>query len=599
MIKLRQILAAALMLQAAFAVSANDYGIPTGIQQGNILHCYDWTFADIKAELPNIAAAGFGAVQVSPVQGNCSTNAEWFYAYMPYDIAFKANGNGTKSQLTSLCTEAHTYGIKIIVDIVANHINKASGYHATWWDSNGRIRWEGSVNYGSRYSITHGQLGDYGDVNSEDAEVQARAKAFVQDLKDCGVDGIRWDAAKHIGLPSESCNFWSTVTSVSGLWHYGEILDGPGGNKYTLLKEYTNYMTVTDTEYSDACLNAINGGNVPSGYGAWVTNGLADTKVIYWGESHDTYSNDGGKTKTVTQNKIDRAWALGACRNGATSLYLSRPAATERTAIRMGQKGSTHFTSAEIAAVNHLRNAAVGTEDYYTGASGVASITRKGIGACIVLGSGGNRQVEAANGGGYVPAGTYTDEVSGNTFTVTATTISGKVGSTGIAVIYKGSTHTGGTDPEPQPDPDGNYTIYWDNSATKWTDVYTWVWDDNHNAQNYTGGTWPGTKIAKDSATGYHKFEFTCTVSDPALMCIFNAGSDKLKTDDFILYNRGIYNMNGFTGQYVSAVSDISIDSAAAPVTYYTLQGIQVEQPTEAGIYIVRRGNSVTKQYIH
>ena len=116
-----------MMLQAAFAVSANDYGIPTGIQQGNILHCYDWTFADIKAELPNIAAAGFGAVQVSPVQGNCSTNAEWFYAYMPYDIAFKANGNGTKSQLTSLCTEAHTYGSTRKCGI--DHVLAVGGYH--------------------------------------------------------------------------------------------------------------------------------------------------------------------------------------------------------------------------------------------------------------------------------------------------------------------------------------------------------------------------------------------------------------------------------------------------------------------------------------
>ena len=104
-----------------------EYGLPSGIQEGNILHCFDWTFNDIKTELPSIAAAGFGSVQVSPVQGNCATNAEWFFAYMPYDFKFRANGNGSRAQLQSLCAEAEKYGIKVIVDVVANHVNQASG----------------------------------------------------------------------------------------------------------------------------------------------------------------------------------------------------------------------------------------------------------------------------------------------------------------------------------------------------------------------------------------------------------------------------------------------------------------------------------------
>lgn len=419
--------------------AANSYGIPDAIQDGNILHCFDWTFNDIKAELPNIAKAGFGSVQVSPVQGNCLSGAEWFYAYMPYDFVFKANGNGSRQQLKDLCAEAEKYGIKIIVDVVANHVNQAAGYHDTWWDSNGRVRWNGGCNYSDRYSITHGQLGEYGDVNSEDSQVQARAKAFVEDLKSLGVKGIRWDAAKHIGLPSEGCQFWPAVTSVSGMWHYGEILDGPGGDKYKLLKEYTQYIGVTDSEYSSWALNQSDSGQVPTGHGSWTPNGVPANRVVYWGESHDTYSNDGQygrNTAKDAQAKIDRVWAVGACRAGETALYFSRPSATTRTAIKMGQKGSTHYTSKEIAAVNHLRNAMAGTADYFTQSGGVMCVTRQGGGACIVVGSGSSKDVTCENGGGFVPAGTYTDEVSGNQFTVTATQIKGKVGSTGIAVIY-------------------------------------------------------------------------------------------------------------------------------------------------------------------
>ena len=34
----------------------NEYGLKDNIQDGVILHCFDWTYAQIKEELPNIAA---------------------------------------------------------------------------------------------------------------------------------------------------------------------------------------------------------------------------------------------------------------------------------------------------------------------------------------------------------------------------------------------------------------------------------------------------------------------------------------------------------------------------------------------------------------
>lgn len=49
-------------------------------------------------------------------------------------------------------------------------------------------------------------------------------------------------------------------------------------------------------------------------------------------ECHDTYANDGGESKYVDQNKIDRAYAIAASRNGATALYFSRPSQTEKVA---------------------------------------------------------------------------------------------------------------------------------------------------------------------------------------------------------------------------------------------------------------------------
>ncbi|MDE5811670.1 MAG: alpha-amylase, partial [Muribaculaceae bacterium] len=429
--KLLSLVAFAALLSSGIAKGA-DYGLPTNIQDGNILHCFNWTAAEVKAELANIAAAGFGTVQMSPMQRpDVAKGSPWHDLYRPYDLAFKSSSYCSENDLKSLCQEAANYGIKIIVDVVANHVDKTAGYHDTWWDSNGRVRWNGGINYGDRNSITHGQLGDYGDVNSESAEVIAKGKAYVEKLKSLGVKGCRWDAAKHIGLPSEGCNFWREVTSVSGMYHYGEILDNPGPNA-SIIKEYATYMSVTDNQYCNYA--AKENGGIPGGYGgAWVVNqGLPDTKLVYWAESHDTYSNDEW-SQNVDQSVIDRAYAAYACRNGATALYLARPNAKGFNNIKVG-KGSTAFKNKHIAEVNKFRNLMVGKKDWFESNGNACSITRQNGGAVIVMKGSGN--VSIANGGGYCPAGTYKDRVSGGTFTVTASTISGNVGSSGIAVIY-------------------------------------------------------------------------------------------------------------------------------------------------------------------
>ncbi|MDE5868986.1 MAG: alpha-amylase, partial [Muribaculaceae bacterium] len=339
------------------SVSAADYGLPANIQDGNILHCFNWPAKDVKAALPQIAAAGFGAVQLSPLQRpDAKVGNVWADLYRPYDLAFKTSSFCSEQDLKDLCSAAATYGIKVIVDVVANHVDKTAGYHDTWWDSSGRVRWEGGINYGNRYSITHGQLGDYGDVNSENADVIAKGKAYVEKLKSLGVKGIRWDAAKHIGLPSEGCNFWSSVTSVPGMYHYGEILDNPGPDA-SIIKEYAKYMSVTDNQYCNYA--ARSNGGIPGGYGgSWAVNyGLGD-KCVYWGESHDTYSNEEW-SQNVDQSIIDRAYAAYACRADATALYLSRPSGKTFSSIKVG-KGSTAFTSKHISEVNKFRNAMVG-----------------------------------------------------------------------------------------------------------------------------------------------------------------------------------------------------------------------------------------------
>lgn len=418
-------------------VSANKYKLKDNIQDGVILHCFDWTYNDIKAELPKIAKAGFTSIQTSPAQPNGT--GTWYWLYQPISFSIGTNGVGTKAELQSLCDEADKYGIKVIVDVVANHLRgdhnnidndlKPSEY---WHTFGGGIDWK------NRWQVTHGSIG-MPDIATENPYVQQKVCNYVQELKSVGVDGLRWDAAKHIGVPSEGDDFWKSVTQY-GLYNYGEILGGPDdrstGNE-DIMKEYTDYISVTDSNYGKELRDSFNSGKAPTSSGNWSEKGISNDKLLYWGESHDTWSNnkDWGFSNEMSQNVIDRAYAVAASRNKVTALYFSRPSSTNKESIKMGEKGSTHYTSSEVAQINKFHNAMDGKADYYTVSDGCSVITRKDGGAVIVKGS-GSGEVSVENGGGYAKPGTYTDAVSGNTFTITSSTISGTIGSSGIAVVY-------------------------------------------------------------------------------------------------------------------------------------------------------------------
>lgn len=428
-----------LMLVMLFSMASNifadnKYGLKDNIQDGVILHCFDWTLADIQEEIPNIAKAGFTAVQTSPVHERAGKGSVWYDVYRPYDFKI-GNGLGTEADLKALCAKAHEYGVKVIVDVVANHTDY--GNVADRLKDEGLYHQPFDVgNWHDRHQVTFGKIGMW-DLDTNNPTVQAIIKQYIQDLKACGVDGIRWDAIKHIGLPSEGDSFMQNVVDQE-MYNYGEILDSTGGDDNVLFPEYQTYMSITDNGYGNGFANSFAGGSINESVGNFNQRKAKTEKLVYWGESHDTYANDGGESKNKSQNVIDRAYAVVAGNNGATALYFSRPFQKDKGAIKFGDKGSVHFKDAEVAQVNYMHNVCAGEPNYYVKGNGVCAQVRKS-GAIIVLGNGSDRDVTVANGAGdgkWLKPGTYKDMVGGGAFTVNASTISGHVGESGIAVIY-------------------------------------------------------------------------------------------------------------------------------------------------------------------
>ena len=470
------------------AAVASSPNLQTNPQNGVILHAFNWSYNSIKDNLPAIKAAGYSTVQTSPVQqpkdygAAASVGSEWWKPYQPvsHQIAQKS-WFGTKADLTALCAEAEKYGIKIICDIVSNHVGNNDSdtvkdpfavspqvktyqpniYAASAKSSQFYHNVSGDVSDGDVKQCVQGHLTACPDLNTANSTVQNNIVNLLKECIDCGVDGFRFDGAKHIETPSDgsyASNYWPTVTSAAktyyknktggDLYIYGEILNncGPSSRKYT---HYTPYINVTDNRTGDAitaAVNSKNAGNATKSNYTAISGQNGDTNlkasnIVLWSESHDTYEGSAGSagisnTSNLTDDVITKSWALVAARKDSTALFFARPAA------KMGQASSnTTYKSAAVSEVNKFKNAFVGQSEYL-GSSGSVSYVRRGT-TGIVLSNVGGTAGATANvniSGTGMANGSYVDTVTGNTFTVSNGTLSGTIGKSGVAVVYKSTS---------------------------------------------------------------------------------------------------------------------------------------------------------------
>ena len=442
--------------QAALPVREAD----TDIQNGTTLHCWNWSYANIIDQLPTIAAQGFTSIQVSPIQKAKQPTMgspvnDWWTFYQPAEFAIDntgVNAMGTKADFMNLCETAHEYGIYVIVDVVANHMAADYNYsrspaiiddirndNSCWHNKNSNI-----YNYSSRENITQYDLDSVLDLNTGSKKVQNYVLNYLKELIDAGADGFRFDAVKHIETPDDNASiasdFWPTViygaeeyaTSKGlDLYCYGELLDHPDDVNGLPDSAYAKYYSITDNVWGNNVRDGVVGSGNASNFGGTYHKNVSADQLVIWAESHDTYA--GGASKGVSEANINKTWALVAARANAMSLYLTRTAGfTPPNAL--GTAYLSGWNVSEVAAVNKFHKAFIGQSEYVANSGSIAYVER-GTSGAVLVNVGGN--ATSVN----VPAnrlanGTYKDQISGNTFTVSGGKITGTIGSSGIAVIY-------------------------------------------------------------------------------------------------------------------------------------------------------------------
>ena len=453
-------------IEQAFAITSvnGDTIVASSNQQvsmkdGTILHAWCWSFNAIKENMAAIKEAGYTSVQTSPINavvvgngGDKKFTEQWYYHYQPTAYTIGNYQLGTEAEFIEMNRVAEQYGIKIIVDAVLNHTT--SDYKKVSSEITSITKWNrGNTkieNWRSREEVTQKSLLGLWEWNTQNPEVQQYLLKFLKNAVADGADGFRYDAAKHIELPGEypnefGSNFWNVILNNGTEFQYGEVLQ----DNISRDADYANLMSITASQYGHSIRDMLRNRNVNAGNLGNYQAGVDPSKLVLWVESHDTYAN--GKTDSESESAwmsdedLKLGWAMITARAKGTPLFFSRPVGggkgvrfPEQTKI--GDAGSNLYKDPTIVAVNKFHNAMVGQSEYIRNPNGdtsVAMIERGTQGAVIANLSDSEKSLNTET---KLANGTYKDQISGKTYTVSNGRLSGSVARRSVLVLTNGES---------------------------------------------------------------------------------------------------------------------------------------------------------------
>ena len=214
-----------------FEAARKEYGLTKEMKNGAILHAWMWSFNTITEHMDEIAEAGYTSIQTEPMSKIKVNDANgkkftenWYYVYQPTNTSIGNFVVGSEDDLKEMTATAHKYGVRVIVDVVANHFTSDwSAIDSDWQNKDyfhSRSNCGGNdgdqINYSSRRDVTQCHLLGLWDLNTQNQYVADRMQDFLKTAVADGVDGFRFDAAKHVELPTEvfdnkTSNYWNTI----------------------------------------------------------------------------------------------------------------------------------------------------------------------------------------------------------------------------------------------------------------------------------------------------------------------------------------------------------------------------------------------------
>lgn len=226
-------------LGAAAVGTAVPSGLATAVGTSAVYQYYHTDWTEITATLATLAEQGYDAIQVPPAQRSRLDRSHQRgvtdppLGYQPVDFTDFNSVFGTESEYETMVETAHDHGLDVVADAVINHMaanddfRGAPGY--TFADlpyfSEQDFHPRDPIDYDDPESVEDDWLVGLKDLKMESSYVRGQLEDYVEKYANLGVDGIRWDAAKHVPewFFQSYGNQWA---DDRGLWTVGEVLQG-------------------------------------------------------------------------------------------------------------------------------------------------------------------------------------------------------------------------------------------------------------------------------------------------------------------------------------------------------------------------------------
>ncbi len=294
--------------QCATAFSDEIPGIVPNIPQPDhrnvIVQLFNWKYKDIEKAIPALRSYGYSHIHVSPPQRSSESIDQWYARYQPVDYNEISGPLGNENEFRQMNDTADKYDIKIIVDIVINHM--AAGNYFTL-DSQGNMIDEKYPDFSPRdfhpylplrnwndtNELVNGWIFEGGlpDLDTSSPGVRKKLNRYLMNLIAMGSDGFRIDAAIHIS-PDDLAAILHGIPA--DLLVFCEIAN----KDPAIMKRYYDKMPQLDF-YDFTLLNTMNHAFAPGGDLRALINPAANSKAL-----------PGTKAVTfVTNHDIDRGAA--------------------------------------------------------------------------------------------------------------------------------------------------------------------------------------------------------------------------------------------------------------------------------------------------
>ena len=340
-----------------------------------ILHAFDWSYATVADRAPAIAAAGYGAVLVTPpLKSPITSECRWYQRYQPQDFRVISHCDGDKESFVAMINALSAVGVRTYADVVVNHManerNASTTFPGTatleeyannpdYWE---RQRLYGDLenglfsaqdfhpancirDYDNREQVIKGRICGGGDdpglpdlkdtVPGENWVLEQR-KQYVQTLYDLGVRGFRLDAAKH--MPNGAIRYFVPDKIAKNSQVFAEIITAGGvdDHEYTLfLEPYLRELPADFEAYDFPLLNAIRRSfslgqplsDIAQPYSTG--NALENTRAVTVVVTHDIPYNDPFRHLILDPTDEDLAYAYIMGRDGGTPMVFDDGTTTQ------------------------------------------------------------------------------------------------------------------------------------------------------------------------------------------------------------------------------------------------------------------------------